>query len=110
MKDKAIVIWIYCLILFVGGFMGYIKTGSLISLISAAALAGMLARYGYALWEGNILGYRMTIFFLVFILAFFAYRLAMTHKMMPAGVMTILTFATLLYIWVKKSEFKKIEK
>lgn len=107
MKDKAYVIWVYCIILFIGGFIGFMKTNSLVSLVTASLFAGMLARYAYIMWTEtlpkSVLGYRMTIVFLVTLLAFFSYRLAMTHKMMPAGMMTLVTFAVLIYIWLKKS-------
>lgn len=108
MKDKAYVIWGYSLLLFVGGLIGFFKTGSWPSIIMGSFFCGVLIRYGYSIWKGNRMVYKSTLGILILLLCFFAYRLLLTHKMMPSGTMTIVTTLVLAYMWFKKSHEKSV--
>ncbi len=86
------VLWIYIVLLFAGGLMGYLKAGSKISLITSACFAGVLI-----LCNLNLLGPAATAdVVLAVLLVFFASRLARSKKFMPNGMMTVLTLATLI--------------
>lgn len=101
MKDKAYVVWGYAAILFIGGIIGFLKANSYSSLAVSAFFAGFLARYAYGMWQNNIFHYKMALGNLIVLLFFFAYRYFLTHNMMPAGIMSILTLLVLLYLFLK---------
>jgi uncharacterized membrane protein (UPF0136 family) len=106
MKNVMYVVWAYALLLIIGGIIGFVKAGSLPSIIASAMLAGFLFRYGYGIAQGNALAYNMTIGTMVCIFAFFVFRYIKTQAFMPAGMMIIVTVLTLAYVWVQKGSFK----
>jgi len=89
------ILWIYIVLLVVGGLIGFLKAGSKVSLIMSAAFAAALIlcaisgvfdvkfRTGLA----NIL--------MAVLVVVFAMRLAKTKKFMPAGMMLVMTILTL---------------
>src|ERR1017187_2130520 len=89
------VLWIYIVLLLVGGLIGFFKGKSKVSLIMSAVFAALLvltAVHGllepaFARGLANVL--------MAALLVVFAMRLAKTKKFMPAGIMLIITIATL---------------
>jgi uncharacterized membrane protein (UPF0136 family) len=92
MHNANLVLWIYIALLFVGGLMGYLKAGSKISLIVSACFAGVLILCA----KGIIFQQYMADVVLVILLVFFAFRLTKSKKMMPNGMMAVLTLVALL--------------
>ena len=91
MRPEAI-LWCYLVLLIVGGVMGFVKGKSRISLISALVFGALIAlsaagKLGPA-WTGDLI--------LTVLVGMFAWRFQKTKKLMPAGVMTIVTIAALL--------------
>jgi uncharacterized membrane protein (UPF0136 family) len=86
------ILWIYIVLLFAGGLVGFLKAGSKMSLIMSASFAAILI-----LCQLNLI-FRSNVadIVLVFLLVFFAFRLSKSKKFMPNGLMTVLTFATLI--------------
>jgi uncharacterized membrane protein (UPF0136 family) len=88
-------LWIYIVLLVVGGLIGFLKAGSKVSLISSSVFAALLVLTAmpgifqpkFALLLSNLI---MTVLLVVF-----ALRLSKTKKFMPSGLMLILTLATL---------------
>lgn len=85
----SVILWIYLGLLVVGGFMGYLKAGSKVSLISALVSAVLLAVA--ELW----LSKPATEVILGLLVAMFLWRLIKTKKFMPSGLMLILTVVAL---------------
>jgi uncharacterized membrane protein (UPF0136 family) len=89
------ILWLYIVLLLVGGLVGFLKAKSPVSLIMSAAFAALLVlcaipgvldvhfRKGLA----NVL--------MAALIVVFALRLAKTKKFMPAGLMLLLTLVTL---------------
>jgi len=85
------VLWIYIVLLLVGGLIGFLKAKSKVSLITSAVFAALLIlttlrgvfQPGFALGLANIT--------LVVLLVVFAVRLAKTKKFMPSGLMLVAT-------------------
>lgn len=102
MKNKAYAIFFYATIALIGGIIGFAKTGSKISIISAAIIAIALDVCGAYMMKGKEIAYKSSIGLLLLTLIFFGYRFALTSKMMPAGVMILLTIATLGYLLIGK--------
>jgi uncharacterized membrane protein (UPF0136 family) len=89
-----IILWIYIVLLVVGGYMGYAKAGSKVSLIMAGAFAALLAVCNLvpSLQFGRI---GLADILLILLLVVFAMRLYKTGNFMPAGMMLVVTLTTL---------------
>ncbi|MDB6018861.1 MAG: small integral rane protein [Pedosphaera sp.] len=87
-----LILWVYIVLLFVGGLVGYLKAGSKISLIMSASFAAILILCS----KGMIFQRSAADLVLVILLVFFAVRLTKSKKFMPNGMMAVLTLAALL--------------
>ena len=87
----TIVLWIYIVLLVAGGLMGFLKAGSKMSLLMSCGFAAVLALANARVLKVNYL-VDVT---LAVLIVFFAMRFAKTKKMMPMGMMAILTVVTL---------------
>jgi uncharacterized membrane protein (UPF0136 family) len=85
------VLWIYIVLLVIGGVMGWMKARSRVSLIMSVGFAAVLSLYALGLLAVPYLAEIL----LAVLLAVFALRLRKTKKFMPAGLMCVLTVATL---------------
>jgi len=73
--SQTAILWIYIVLLFLGGLMGFLKAGSKISLIMSAAFAGILILCNTDLiFKRNVADMLATVV-LVFLLVFFSVRL-----------------------------------
>ena len=89
------VLWVYIVLLLVGGLIGFFKGKSKMSLITSAVFAALLIlttlrgifQPGFALGLANVA--------LVVLLLVFAMRLAKTRKFMPSGLILAATVAVL---------------
>jgi len=89
------VLWIYIILLLIGGLIGFFKANSKVSLISSSVFAALLVvtalpgvlQPGFARNLGNVI--------MAALLVVFAIRLAKTKKFMPSGMMLMLTVLTL---------------
>jgi len=86
------VLWVYIVLLFAGGMVGYLKAGSKMSFIMSASFAAILI-----LADRNILFKpEVADIALAFLLVFFSLRLTKSKKFMPNGLMAALTLAALV--------------
>jgi uncharacterized membrane protein (UPF0136 family) len=89
MKEQT-VLWIYIVLMVIGGVMGFVKAGSKASLIASVTFGAILSLFAL-----NYLPFQHHIWVLLFLLVFFGMRLAKSKKMMPNGMMVILTILAL---------------
>jgi uncharacterized membrane protein (UPF0136 family) len=86
------VLWIYIVLLVVGGMIGFLKAGSRVSLISSVISAALLslcaAHIIFQAYVADIV--------LAALLVLFGWRFAEKKKFMPAGFMLILTLVALV--------------
>lgn len=91
MKPEVI-LWIYVVLLLVGGVLGFVKAKSRISLISSLVFGVLIAAAALGwfrtVYAGDIL--------LTVLVVVFAQRFGKTRKFMPAGMMVVITIAALL--------------
>ncbi|HEU5122775.1 MAG TPA: TMEM14 family protein [Verrucomicrobiae bacterium] len=91
------VLWIYIVLLVVGGLIGFLKAKSKVSLIMSVSFAALLVlcalRIVFQAYVADIL--------LAALLVVFAMRLGKTKKFMPSGMMLIVTLAALVLRHVK---------
>jgi uncharacterized membrane protein (UPF0136 family) len=89
------VLWIYIILLLVGGWIGYLKAGSKISLQTSVVCAAVLL---LAAIPGIFMpGFRRGLADLIMaaLLVVFAVRLTKTRKFMPSGLMLAVTIIAL---------------
>jgi uncharacterized membrane protein (UPF0136 family) len=85
------ILWIYIVLLVAGGLMGFLRARSKISLFTSLGFAALLS-----LCNANIIQVRhLADILLIVLLIFFGLRFAKTRKLMPMGLMAILTVVTL---------------
>lgn len=85
------ILWIYIVLMVLGGVMGFVKAGSKASLIASLSFGIILSLFAL-----GYLPYKYHFFVLAFLLIFFGMRFAKSKKMMPNGVMTILTILAIV--------------
>lgn len=87
-----LILWIYIVLLVVGGLIGFFKAKSKVSLLTSVIFAALLAlctvpRMVFMPHMANV--------FLALLLLVFGWRLAKTKKFMPSGMMLVVTLITL---------------
>jgi len=95
------VLWVYIVLLLIGGLIGFLKAKSKVSLITSAVFAALLIlttlrsvfQPGFAITLANLT--------LVVLLLVFAVRLGKTKKFMPSGLILAATVAVLAVLNVK---------
>jgi uncharacterized membrane protein (UPF0136 family) len=85
------VLWVYIILLLVGGLIGFFKGKSQVSLVMSAVFAALLVLCAL----GIIFKYYVADILLGALLIVFAMRLAKTKKFMPAGLMLVATVVAL---------------
>ncbi|BFZ61773.1 hypothetical protein YB2330_002849 [Saitoella coloradoensis] len=85
----------FALLTFLGGAIGFIKAGSIASIISASVSALLIA-YGASLTSREYENAKMIFWVSLLLLGFFAKRYAGSRKVMPAGLMMILSLISVI--------------
>jgi uncharacterized membrane protein (UPF0136 family) len=85
------ILWVYIVLLLAGGVMGFVKAGSKPSLIASLVFAAALTLINLQIVKVA----HLDDILLGLLIVVFAMRLAKTRKFMPAGLMILLTAATL---------------
>ncbi len=87
-----LVLWIYIVLLVVGGLIGFLKAKSKVSLIMAVVFAALLIMAA----RGFIFQTYVVDYLLAALLVVFGIRLAKTKKFMPSGMMLVVTLIALV--------------
>ncbi|MBW4538926.1 MAG: TMEM14 family protein [Myxacorys chilensis ATA2-1-KO14] len=87
---------VYGLLVAIGGVIGYVKAGSKVSLISGLGSGVALAIAAYTTTQNPSTGLSLAVFIAAFLLIVFAIRWIKTKKMMPAGMMAILSLVAVI--------------
>ena len=88
------VLWIYIVLLLVGGLIGFFKARSRVSLISSSVFAAVLVLTQTGIFKPSVALILVNVI-LAALLVVFAVRLSKTKKFMPSGLMLVLTIAAL---------------
>ncbi|MBA3815366.1 MAG: TMEM14 family protein [Parachlamydiaceae bacterium] len=105
MRFNGIITVFYALLVMTGGMIGFIKADSVPSLIMGITFALGLLLSAVAMVKGYKKGFYATLLLAAILLGFFAYRYTISHQMMPAGFMSILSIAIIITLfWGRRSE------
>jgi uncharacterized membrane protein (UPF0136 family) len=91
MQNTAIEIWIYGVIMILGGIMGFVKVGSKASLISGVGMGLALLASGYGVSRGSVDSLVVALIIAALLVVIFAIRYAKTKRFMPGGMLAILS-------------------
>lgn len=91
------IVWIYVGLLVAGGFIGFVKAGSKVSLIASVASAIPLA-----LTAAGILPFVVAPVVLGLLVVQFIIRLTKTRKFMPSGMLLVITLLALAAILIHR--------
>lgn len=94
---QSIGVLIYALFLIVYGYIGYTKTGSLISLLSSFGFGGALLVCCFGMYLQKRWGYKAAIFLSSLLVILFSVRWILTHKTVPM-VLTIASVLALFFL------------
>jgi len=89
------VLWIYIILLLVGGLIGFLKAGSKVSLITSAVSAAALIVTAIPGLFAPSLARALADIIMAALLVVFAIRLGKTRKFMPSGLMLAITVLAL---------------
>jgi uncharacterized membrane protein (UPF0136 family) len=92
-NNTAMEIWIYGVIMILGGIMGFVKVGSKASLISGVGMGLALLVSGYGVSRGSYDSLVVAEVIAALLLVLFAIRFAKTRRIMPVGMLAILSLA-----------------
>ena len=94
----AIEIWVYGVLMILGGIMGFMKVHSKASLLSGVGLGLGLLASGYGVWRGSADCLIVAMVIAALLLVLFAFRYVKTRRFMPAGVLAILSLAAVVVL------------
>lgn len=102
MKTKSYAVYIYAILLLIGGIIGYIKASSLPSLIMGTLFALLAGASATAMYKNKDAGRISAILLSLVLTAFFCYRFVITQKFMPAGLMVIISLVVVGILYERK--------
>jgi uncharacterized membrane protein (UPF0136 family) len=89
------ILWVYIVLLLVGGLIGFLKAGSRVSLITSAISAAALVLTAIPGLFGPGLARGLADAIMAALPVVFAIRLGKTRKFMPSGLMLVITILAL---------------
>ncbi|MBU6382907.1 MAG: hypothetical protein KGQ49_01660 [Verrucomicrobia bacterium] len=93
------VVFIYGLLIFGLGWIGYFKGGSLVSLVMGVVFGALLIVSALLLFSGRRVGFYSAFILTILLTATFTIRYLSTHKELPA-ILAVLSAATFLYLLI----------
>jgi len=99
MNLSIVVAVIYGTLTIIGGIFGYVKSRSLVSVISGSLTGLLLVLSAWIYWQGQRWGLFLAAAVTTVLIAIFAVRFRKTRQFVPAGLMTLLgTVALAIFI------------
>lgn len=96
MNRPDLILVIYSLLLFLGGLIGYFRAGSTVSLVMSTFFSLLLFGTLYLQKTYPEISLRLMYGLLGFLTLFFTFRAFNTGKLMPSGIVALLSLLTLV--------------
>lgn len=109
MKVTATIVFVYGLLIALGGLMGYLKGGSHMSLISGASFGAALLICAYFISKGKIAAQYLALLLTFLLDGLFTYRFAKTLHFFPTGFLSLFSLAILIVIALKIRRTLKLQ-
>lgn len=97
---QPVTVGIYSFIILAGGMIGYIKHHSQASLMMALSFSILLAICSLGMLKNNKYAFLASKVLTGALLAFFTYRFYLKQQFMPAGLIALLSVATLAILFL----------
>lgn len=101
MKFTGYFVAAYALLILLGGLVGYLKADSIASLASGTLFGAVLFTLGLGITRNSKIGFNGALILTGLLTAIFAERWYFTQKMMPAGMMLVLSGVVFLFLLAK---------
>ena len=98
MEFPVLAIVVYGVLVGLGGILGYVKAQSILSLVFGLVSGIALLVCGWLVSTQNATGTKGAIGIGLLLAIFFGIRYARTRKLMPAGLMTVLSLAEVILL------------
>jgi uncharacterized membrane protein (UPF0136 family) len=108
MKVTATIVFVYGLLIALGGLMGFVKGGSSASLISGSVFGLALLLSAYFISKGKIAAQYVALMLTFILDGIFTYRFAKTLHFFPTGFLSLASLAVLIVIALKIRRTLKI--
>ncbi|MBA3958144.1 MAG: TMEM14 family protein [Parachlamydiaceae bacterium] len=99
MNYPALIVFVYGVLLLIGGIIGHLKANSMASLIAGTVFAVLTMASAVAIHKESTVGYYIAMGLSAFLTLFFAYRFSLSYNFMPSGLMTFLSLAVFLILF-----------
>lgn len=98
------IVLIYAVFVLIGGIIGHVKAASLASLIFGLIFGLLLVGSAIAMFAKHKFGAYGALALTFMLDAFFTYRFLKTHTFLPAGMLSLISFAVLIYLAISISK------
>jgi uncharacterized membrane protein (UPF0136 family) len=105
MESAKIYFIVFGVLTIVGGIVGYVKAGSVASIIAGSITGVLLLVAAFLLPEHRMVGLATALIVSLLLAAQFIPKLLRTARVMPAGIMSVLSVIGIIVVivaWVKK--------
>ncbi|MBS0604126.1 MAG: TMEM14 family protein [Verrucomicrobia bacterium] len=109
MKVTATIVFVYGLLIVLGGIMGFVKGGSHASLISGGSFGIALLISAYFISKGKIAAQYLALVLTFMLDGIFTYRFAKTLHFIPAGFLSLASLAVLIVVALKIRRTRKLQ-
>ncbi len=100
MRTVGTIIILFGVLTGLGGLLGYIQAHSMISLVMGFGFGVALFASGCVMLAGKMWGQYSALVLSLVLAGFFGLRFLGTHKMMPTGVMLVLSLVAVMTILI----------
>lgn len=104
MKISGYFVLAYGLVVLMGGVIGYLIAESVASAIMGSIFGAILVTGGMGMTKKSVTAYFTSVIATAALLLFFSYRYYITQKMMPSGMMSLLSLVVLVTILTVKDK------
>ncbi len=101
MKVTATIVFVFGLLIALGGIMGFVKSGSQASLVSGSVFGLALIVSAYFISQGKIAAQYIALSLTFLLDALFTYRYAKSLHFFPAGFLSLASLAVLIVVALK---------
>lgn len=100
MKFNGIAVIIYGLLIILGGVIGFAKAHSIASITMGTLFGAGLLASGIAMLKKSNIGFYSATALSSLLTIFFTYRFILTQRLMPAGIMSLLSLIVLIALYL----------